>query len=222
MRCRSGLAGLLALTLLAGCSGAGAPDTSVEVGPGGETPAAAVEQLLAYLDAGDFSSAASLAIPSQAALATLAEGASVAEVAAALREGDAVVAANFWSGFAQSIADVLDSGLTVSGTTETETEGLTFNVVQVLTISGGERQLITRDVDGHRIDIFATFGPALADKLYSPIERLLSSPIDDAILVLSEMKQQIPSLYMAAQTPGLAPGAIQEVLRLIELISRVN
>jgi hypothetical protein len=210
------------LLLFAACSGGQATDTSVVVGPGGETPAAAVEQLLEYLDEGEFGSAASLAIPNQAALATLAEGASVAEVAAAMREGDAIVAANFWSGFAQSIADVLDNGPTVAGTTEADAEGTRFDVVQVLTVTGGERQLITRDVDGYRIDIFATFGPALATKLYSPIERLLSSPIDDAILVLSEMKEQLPSLYMAAQTPGLAPSAVQEVLRLIELISRVN
>lgn len=222
MRFRTGIPGLIALLLFSACSGDPAADTAVVVGPGGETPEVAIEQLLGYLDEGDFDSAASLAIPNQAALATLAEGAAVAEVAAALRDGDAEVAANFWSGFAQSIADVLGNGLTVTGATPAEAEDTVFDVVHVSTAAGGERQFVTRDVDGHRVDIFATFGPALASKLYSPLERLLASPIDDAILVLAEMKKQIPSLYMAAQTPDLAPGAIQEVLRLIELISRVS
>lgn len=222
MMSRSWQAAMVSMLIVAACSGDTASGGAITLRPGGETPEATVEELIAFLEVGDFDSAASLAIPNQAALAALAEGATVADVASAVRDGDATVAANFWSGFAQSISDVLNREPTVTGSAAAEAEGARFAIVDVATANGGERQFVTRDQDGHRVDIFATFGPVLAGRLYSPLERLLNSPTDDAVLILSEMREQIPSLYMAAQTPDLAAGAIQEVLRLIELISRVS
>ncbi len=213
---------LTVLVSLAACSEGPVGESTIDRGNGGETPEATIELLIQYLDGGDFTSAASLAIPDQAALASLAEGATVAEVANALREGDAIIAANFWSGFAQSVGNVLSAGLSVTGSTNTSAVGVDFAIVDVATVTGGSRQLITRDMGGHRVDLFATFGPSLAGKLYSPVERLLSSPVEDATMVLSSMRDQIPSLHMAAQTPGLASTAVQDVLRLIELISRVS
>lgn len=210
------------LVAVAACDGGTSEDPAVDLGPGGETPVEAVEQLIGFLEEGDFTAAAALAVPGQAALASLAEGAAVSEVATALRNGDGIVAANFWSGFAQSITDVLSAGLTVEGSTPVEALGVEFNVVDLVTASGGNRKLTTANVDGHRVDIFATFGSALADRMYSPLERLLSSPVDDAALVLSEMKKQIPSLNMAAESPEIGADAIQNILRLIELISRIS
>lgn len=207
---------------VAACGGSESDDLAVDVGPGADSAVAAVELLISSLEDGDFTAAAALAIPGQAALASLAEGAAVSEVAAALRNGDGVVAANFWSGFAQSITDVLSAGLSVDGSTSVEASGVEFNVVDIVTASGGHRKLTTADVGGHRVDIFATFGSTLADRMYSPLERLLSSPVDDAALVLSEMKKQVPSLYMAAESPEIGSDAIQNILRLIELVSRIN
>ncbi|MDH3190575.1 MAG: hypothetical protein OEM39_08090 [Acidimicrobiia bacterium] len=222
MRNRASVVVAALLLAVVACSDDPGGDAAPSIGPGADSPQAAVQQLLTLLESGDFPAAASLAMPDQAALASLAEGTTVAEVANALRDGDGVVAANFWSGFAQSISGVLDTGLTVTGATGVEVEGETFNVVDLETSTGGQRQLVTREADGHRIDLFATFGPTLAGRLYSPVERLLTSPVEDAVLVLAEMRKQVPSLYMAAQAPDLTPGAIQEVLRLIELISRVS
>ncbi len=207
---------------LSACGGGASGEPEADLGPGGESPVQAVEQLLGFLEDGDFSGAAALAVPGQAALASLAEGAAVSEVATALRNGDGIVAANFWSGFAQSITDVLAAGLIVEGAAPVEISGTEFHLVDIVTSSGGHRTLTTSDVDGHRVDIFATFGSALADRMYSPLERLLSSPVDDAALVLSEMRKQVPSLNMAAQSPEIGADAIQNILRLIELISRIS
>jgi hypothetical protein len=77
-------------------------------------------------------------------------------------------------------------------------------------------------VDGHRVDLFATFGPALAGRLYPQIELLFETQSEDATFILSHMREQVPSLYRAVETPDLAPNVVQDLLQLIELITRIN
>ncbi len=205
------------------CSGGGdGSDENPSAGPGASSAEAAVSDLLVFLTEGDFNGAVSLAIPGQAALASLAEGASDEEVASSLRDNDGLIAANFWSGFAQSVADFLAPGVDVVGSDSSTVEGVAFEVVDVMTAGGVTRQLTTRDVDGYRIDIFATFGPGLASRLYPQVERLQSSPTEDAELILAGLRDQVPSLAMAAQTPDLAPNVVQDIIQLIELITRVS
>jgi hypothetical protein len=36
------------------------------------------------------------------------------------------------------------------------------------------------------------------------------------------MREQVPSFYMAAETPNLAPNVVQDLLQLIELITRIS
>lgn len=212
---------MLALTSAA-CSGSNPQGDQGQPDTGADSPEAAVEQLLGHLREGEFSEAVPLATPDQAALASLAEGASVSDVAEGLREGDQLIANNFWSGFAQSVQSWLIVNPRVAGSEAAESEGAAFEVVTVSSEGDVDRTFITKDDDGYRIDIFATFGPSLASRLYPQVERLFDSSEEDASLVLARLRDQVPSLHMAAQTPGLAPNVVQDILLLIELITRVN
>jgi thiamine monophosphate kinase len=210
---------LVLVVALGACSGSGDPEQ--QVGRGAETAEQAVEDLFSMLAAGEFGSASNLAVPEQSALAALAEGASVADVAAGLRDGDARIASNFWSGFAQSIDSLLGQGVEVVGSSTTTTQEMDFTIVEIVTGSGDVHHIATREVDGHRVDLFATFGPSLAGRLYPQIELLFDEPSEDASFVLARMREQVPSFHMAAETPNLAPNVVQDLLQLIELITRL-
>lgn len=202
------------------CSGPG--ETADQPGSGAETAEQAVEDLFSMLAAGEFGSASDLAVPEQSALAALAEGAPVEDVAAGLRDGDAGIASNFWSGFAQSIDSLLGEGVEVVGSSETTAQDVEFTVVEIVTGEGDVHNIATRDVNGYRVDLFATFGPSLASQLYPQIELLFDEPSEDASLILARMRAQVPSFYMAAETPNLAPNVVQDLLQLIELITRLG
>ncbi len=213
---------LLLVLLVGACGGNidGAP--TITTGPGAESAEAAVEELRSLLIAGDFASASALAVPKQAALASLAEGATFSQVARALEGSDAQVAANFWSGFAQGVGDTFPNGAAVEATGTRTESGVEFFLVGVTSESGVERLVVTQDIDGHRIDLFASFASGFAGRLISPIEILLTSLTEDALLILSEMKATVPSLLVASSDESLTPEAVQKILQLIELITRVG
>ncbi len=79
-----------------------------------------------------------------------------------------------------------------------------------------------RDVDGYRIDLFASFGAGLADKMISPVERLLGTQTSDARLILTELQGIVPSLLAAAQLPDTPGDVSQQLLALVEVITRVS
>ncbi|MGF1617409.1 MAG: hypothetical protein ACFCU2_06315 [Acidimicrobiia bacterium] len=210
---------VLAASVVA-CSGNG--DAENQTGAGAETAEQAVEDLFSMLAAGEFGSASALAVPEQSALAALAEGASVEDVASGLRDGDAGIASNFWSGFAQSVDSLLSEGVEVVGASATTAQDVEFTIVEIVTGSGDIHHIATREVDGHRVDLFATFGPSLASRLYPQIELLFDQPSEDAAFILVRMREQVPSFYVAAETPNLAPNVVQDLLQLIELITRLS
>ena len=202
------------------CSGNG--EAAEQPGTGAETAEQAVEDLFSMLAAGEFGPASALAVPEQSALAALAEGASVDDVASGLRDGDAGIASNFWLGFAQSVDSLLSEGVEVVGASATTAEGVEFTIVEIVTGSGDIHHIATREVDGHRVDLFASFGPSLASRLYPQIELLFDQPSEDAAFILLRMREQVPSFYLAAETPNLAPNVVQDLLQLIELITRLG
>lgn len=204
------------------CSGAGGAETSITRGSGAESAVAAVEELHDLLIEGDFAGASSLAVPGHAAIASLAEGATSGEVAEALQNGDEAIAANFWSGFAQGFGDVFSGEITVEGTGTQSESDVEFYLVSVTPESGSARRLVTQDVDGHRVDLFASFGAGLADRLISPIEILVDTPTGDNAVILEALQDAVPSLLLAASDESLGPEAVQAVLRLVELITRVG
>jgi hypothetical protein len=213
---------LLALALVA-CSGEMAePTSTIAPGQGESSPVAAVDSLIAAINIPDFAEASRLAVPGQAALASLAEGAGFADVAEALRSGDEEVAANFWSGFAQGTGSFLVGSVTTEESGTYTESGVEFTLVDVTPSGGGSRRLLLRDQDGYRIDLFASFGPGLADKMVAPVERLLVTQTDDARLILSNLKDIVPSLLAAAHQPGTPGDMSQQLLALVEVITRVG
>lgn len=212
------VAGLL---VIAACDG-GSGTTTLTLGNGAESPTAAVEELHHLLADGDFAGAGSLAVPDHAALASLAEGATTGDVAAALRDGDTEIAANFWGGFAQGVAETLDGEVMVEDLGTTTEQGVEFHLIGLTPENGAQQVLITRDVDGQRIDLFASFGAGLAGEMMSPVQTLLGSSNADAEAILVALQDVVPSLLVAARDESLTPEAAQDVLQLVELITRVG
>ena len=161
-------------------------------------------------------------MPHQAALASLAEGATFSDVADALNEGDSHVASNFWGGFAQGAGGYL-AGATVGVTGEPVVlDGVEFHPVGVRPEDGPARTVFVRHEDGYRIDLFASFAPGLAERMPPTVERLLTTNTDDARLILGELEGVVPSLMIAANRGDQPSESTQQILRLVELITRVR
>ncbi len=207
---------------LAACSGGANANTTVTIGEGAEGPVAAVEELRSHLAAGDFAAAGSLAVPGHAVLASLAEGATPSVVAESLEDGGGEVSANFWNGFAQGVGEAFAGEVTVEDLGTTSEDGVEFFVVGVTPDGGAQRHIVTRDVDGQRIDLFATFGAGLAGGMIQPVESLLTSSSDDSRAILSALQDVVPSLLVAASDESLSPESVQDILQLVELITRVG
>lgn len=205
--------------LLFACSG-GEPTTPRAAG--GDSPEETVSELIAHLDGAEFEAAGSLSMPGQAALASLAEGASFGEVADALRGGDSHVASNFWAGFAQGAGGYLASASIGEAGAPLVRGGVEFYPVTVRPEEGPERTVFLRQQDGYRVDLFASFAPGLADRVPPAVERLLNTNTDDAQVILAEMEKVVPSLMVAADRGEQPPEATQQIVRLIELVTRVR
>lgn len=190
-------------------------------GPGASGALAAVEMVHDAVQTGEFDVAAALTIEKHAALATLAEGATFADVASALTEDDLEIASNFWSGFAQAAGESFLGDVALQDSGSGESEGTTFYLVTVSSPEANDRRMVTQDIDGHRVDLFASFGAGLAERMISPVQILLTSATEDAVLILSEMRTIAPSLEIAASDPDLTPEESQVILQLVELITRI-
>ena len=210
------------VSVLVACGDSSDADVVQGFGPGGSNPEAAVRDLVAHLDAAEFNEASDLSVPGHAALASLAEGASFSAVASALALEDTTVAANFWAGFAQGSALFLQGEIATQEEEVVNHAGIEFHGILVLPEENTERVMYTRDVDGWRIDVFASFGAGLAGRMVPQVERLLAADTDDAMLIRGELSQIVPSLHVAAGGDDLPPQFRQEILRLIEVISRIN
>jgi hypothetical protein len=215
---------LVALVVLGVACGGEEPTTEPTIAPGegAESAVMAVEELVAAINTPDFAEASRLAVPGQAALAALAEGATFGEVARSLSEGDEEIAANFWTGFAQETGAFLTGEVLVVDDGTVNQDDVVFHTVTLTPSDGNGRTIVVRNVDGYRVDLFASFGSGLADKMAGPVERLLATQTADARLVLAELQEIVPSLHVAASLPGTTPAASQQLFALIEVITRVG
>ncbi|HUG32903.1 MAG TPA: hypothetical protein VMM14_08420 [Acidimicrobiia bacterium] len=213
---------LVGALAVAGCGSGDTLDTTPEQPPGAETPTATVEGLIEAINEPDFPAAGRLSVAGQAALAALAEGATIDEVAESLEGDDGQVSANFWSGFAQGAGGFLTGEVSAADEGLVEGEGFEFHSVSVQSADGEPRTLLISDEDGYRVDIFASFGSALADKMIAPVERLLTTQTEDSRLILNELQAVVPSLLAAASQPGTSATASQQILALVEVITRVR
>lgn len=208
--------------VLAGCTGGGELTPTTQVA--GESPEEVVAELLEILADGRFEATARFTDPVQAALLTLAEGRDESEVMEVIEGSEAEdVVANFWAGFAQT----LDGALTPEETEVTRAEpvvedGIEFAVVEVAPAGGETRPFLLRSHEGWQIDLFATFGPALAESLIPPVEGALASPTDEAAAVRSALASQVTSLQAGVASPAVDPEVRQAVVGLIERITRAG
>jgi hypothetical protein len=207
---------------LAACSSSAGGVTTVTIGQGASDPVTAVEELRSLLAAGDFGAASSLAVPGQAILASLAEGATPSTVAASLETGDGAVTANFWNGFAQGAGGAFTEEASLEDLGTTSEDGIEFFVVGVTPEGGARRVMVTRDVDGQRVDLFATFGAGLAEGMIPSVELLLASSNEDSGAILAALQDVVPSLLVAAKDETLSPEASQRILQLVEMITRAG
>ncbi len=212
---------LVFAVVMAACAGGANNDGDPVASPVAGSPSEAVELLVEFLAAPDFDAAADLAVPGHAALAALAEGASFAEVAEALRSGDRAVASNFWAGFAQGSSNFLTGEIEVSDGVPVVQGEVEFSVAEVLS-AVGERRVYTSEGDGHRIDLFASFGGGLAPTMIPAVEVLLLAQSEDSVLILAELNRIVPSLTVASRQEWLPGPVALDVVRLIELITRVR
>ncbi len=213
---------LLVVLLLAGVACRGEEPIPDETVPSDLDPAGVVRTVLLAVDEGRFDDTPPLTDLAQAGLLTLAEGADANDVVDALGSGEAV-AANFWSGFAQTLdpafePDALELEV---GDTITE-EGHQYVAVTATPPAGDPLTFVVRREGGWRIDLMATFGPVLAERLIPPVEALLSSANTNAGVVLAELRRAAPSLRVAADSPTLAPESHQSILTLLERVTRTG
>ncbi|MGH8913167.1 MAG: hypothetical protein ACRDZM_01475 [Acidimicrobiia bacterium] len=218
---RNALVGLVVVALV-GCGGDPDTTTTITLGQGAESPVAAIEELRSALIAGDFDKAGALSVPNQATLASLAEGATTGQVADALGGGDAAIAANFWGGFAQGAGEVFIGDIAIEDLGTAEESGVEFFLVGVTPPEGVERIIVTREVEGQRIDLFASFGAVLADRMSGPVELMLGASSEDSRATLAALQDVVPSLLLAARDESLSPESAQSILQLVELITRVG
>lgn len=186
-------------------------------------PEGVVTDVLAAVAEGRFEDAAAYTDQRQAGLLALAEGSEISEVATALDEGASAVAANFWSGFAQSLdpSFSLESASLEVGEV-TEQDGRRFVPVVMAGPEGEERVFYLRDEEGWKVDLMATFAPLVAERLTPRVEALLSSAHPDAGVVVGLLNDATPSLQVAAADPSLDVTTHQAVLALIERITRAG
>lgn len=211
-----------AIVLLVGaCSGDDRPtETS---GPTVMSPETVVVTLMEAIIEGRFEDTPALTDTTQAALLTLAEGADASEVAEVIGEGADAVAANFWSGFAQTLEPGLDlESFEVSVDDPVTQDGEEFVRVTLVSDPNRPQYFVVRRDDDFRVDLMATFGPVLAQRLVPPVESLLSSANADASTVLALLAEAAPSLRFSATRPDLPADAHQSLLALIERVTRTG
>lgn len=210
------------MTVLVSCSD-GEQATTTTGPPPDLAPAEVVTEVIEAVIEGRFEDTPGMTHTDQAALLTLAEGADANDVVDALDEDGEEVAANFWSGFAQTLDTSFRPDQIEMETAEVMTEsGLEFVMVTVAPPDADPREFLLRRNGAWRIDLMATFGPVLAERLIPPVEGLLSSANSNAARVLSELSDTAPSLRIAAANPSINPSSHQSLLGLIERVTRAG
>lgn len=211
-----------ACLVLMSCS-SGESATSTTETPADLAPGEVVTQMLEAVIEGRFEDTADLTDTDQAALLILAEGADANDVVDALDEGGETVAANFWSGFAQTLDTSFHPDQVEVDTDGAVTQdGYEFVMVTVVPPDSEPREFFLRRNGTWRIDLMATFGPVLAERLVVPVEGLLSSANSNAARVLVELSETAPSLRVAANNPSIHPSSHQSLLALIERVTRAG
>jgi hypothetical protein len=151
---------VVALALVS-CGADSAPEPDVEEAPPPASPEGVVHQLVEALRADEPEQAAALTDPLQFPLLAIAEGVGPRDIPSLTTEELAMVATNFWSGFATQIKSTLGTGLAgvrTGDVASSEAGGSRFASVDLLLPDASTRRIVLRDTPtGWLIDLIASF-----------------------------------------------------------------
>ena len=155
-------AGVVAVALvLAACTADPSPQSDSDEGPVPTSPEGVVLQLVEALRAGESDRAAELTDHLQFPLLAIAEGVGPREIASLTPSDLAVVASNYWSGFAAQLTSALGAGLAgvnAGDVVRSEAGDSLFASVDLLLPDASTRRVVLRDTPrGWVIDLIASF-----------------------------------------------------------------
>jgi hypothetical protein len=173
--------------------------------PGAADPRAAVEGMLDALEAGDFERAAALTVDDQMLAIAVTGNVPTDALQGVLDTGGADIGANYWESFATNVQSFLGVGpgaVTTGAVDDVEVAGVRFATVELqVPVDAARRRFVVQQGDGWKVDVVATFGPALAQRLGKAADGFRSDP--SAADILASLVRQRPSLEVALAAPGL-------------------
>lgn len=197
-----------ALALIAACGGS--PSGSVTTFAPAAAPENVASQVLEGVGSGRFDEAARLTLLEQMPWVALMEGATAAEASGLLDQAEAGVAANFWEGFGEGELGPFQ----VEEVTHRSIDGVEFALVSVTGTSAASR-LVLIDDDGWKVDVVASFGAGLADRLLEAVQVAETATGPGANRLRQALGDQIPSVRIAMTEPGLPPEVADSLGRLL-------
>lgn len=205
---------VVALTLVACSPAADEPAAQAPVSePGAADPRAAVEGLFDALEAGDYERAAALTVDDQMLAIAVTGNVPTDALQGVLDTGGADIGANYWESFTTNVQSFLGVGpdeVTTGAVDDVEVGGVSFATVELqVPVDGSRRRFVVQQGDGWKVDVVATFGPALAQRLGKAAEGFRADPT--AADILASLVRQRPSLEVSLDAPGLDAATTQVI-----------
>ncbi len=175
------------------------------VEPGAADPGTAVTELLASLASGDFERASQLTVDDQMLSIAVTGNVPTEALQGVLATGGSDIGRNYWESFAanlESFLGVEPGQVSTGAVSEIEVDGSSFASVQILVPGDtARRRLVVQQTDGWKVDVVASFGPALAQRLGRAAEAFRADP--SASDILASLVRQRPSLQVSLDAPDL-------------------
>lgn len=209
--------------LLAACSSGGDPTTTEapldgSVGAGAAGPSEAVVLALRASASADYEAAAVVTWLDQMPIVALLEGVPPEEAAGLDLTGRLQVASRFWEGFGAGVDWPDDPGRIVATGVRPLPVAKPFSQVSVVVPGSDPAPLVAVDDDGWRVDVIASFGPALIGEISQTAQSLAADPSEEARALFDLLVAQRPSLLALRSRTDLGPSvvtAVDEVLGLL-------
>jgi hypothetical protein len=212
-------ASLALLSLVVGCTGAPEPVSEPVPAstPGAPDPATAVSELLAALAAQDYERASGLTVDDQMIAIAVTGNVPTEALQSVLDGGGADIGANYWQAFAdnlQGFLGVTPAEVTVGEVTPIEVDGVQFAAVALsVPADRTSRRMVVQQTDGWKIDVVASFAPALAQRLGRSADMFRSDP--SAADVLASLVRQRHSLGASLEADNVDPEVAQVIRNAI-------
>lgn len=205
---RLSISALLVITLLVSCDADATVDTTVitsDLAP----PADVATTVLDAVLSGQTEVAADWTLLDQMPWMAMAEGASIQQAVGLLDEGSRQVAINYWQGFAKG------TGLpNLSAGPVEESEVGSHRFASVLVGTSRRLRLVLRLEDRWLVDVVASFGSTLAERLHDAIDIIAANRGPDADRLTEVISEQRDSVSVALENSSLNESARQALVEL--------